>query len=62
MNIHNNNLIQEISVIKKIIENNWSNRIFVESKTVVNNNQNIGFNIMNFNKKYCIKLKKLKKV
>jgi hypothetical protein len=42
--------MQGTSVIQKSVENDSCTRIFVESKIIINSNQNIGSNITNSNK------------
>jgi hypothetical protein len=57
MNTCNNNLMQETSVIKKIVENDSFNGMLVESKMVINSNQIIKHNAMNSNKNIILNIK-----
>jgi hypothetical protein len=57
MNTCNNNLMQETSVIKKIVENDSFNGMLVESKMVINSNQIIKHNAMNYNKNIILNIK-----
>jgi hypothetical protein len=43
----------------KIVENDSCNRVFVESKTIINSNKNIGSNITNSNQNIILKNKKI---
>ena len=63
MNIHNYNLMEGTTIInKKIVENDSCNRMFVESKMIINSNQSIGFNISNSNQNIISNIHKKKKV
>ena len=62
MNIHNHNLLEGTTIInKKIIENGSCNRMFDESKMIINSNQNIGSNISNSNQNTILNINKKKK-
>jgi hypothetical protein len=61
MNIHNHNSMERTSIIKKIVENDSCNRIFMESKMIINSNQNIGSNITNSDQNLISNIDKRKK-